>query len=190
MLRLSFIVLGLLFITLFLLSLLPKKIKAIPDEAIKLANAKLILYPQEDEEAVWNFESPKVEYKADNRETVLYDIKNAARRVKGEVDFSIESDKVVIASDDNIWGDHIKAHIVGEKDDPEDDYWLDMSSKNGRQVLINQRSAEFEIPHVKIIGEGSEQVFEDFFIDFALENFRAGGEGTVGYASFELEDNQ
>lgn len=190
MLRLSFIALITVFAILFIVSLLPKTQQKIPDEAIKLADVRLTLYPQEDPEAVWSFKSPAVEYKPESRETTLYNIKDAARRVNDEVDFRIESDKIIIASDDNIWGERIKAQIIGDKDDPDDDFFLNMEAKNGRQVLIDQRQGEFAIPYLQISSEGSKQIYENVFTDFAIEEFRAGGEGTVGYASFEIENSQ
>ncbi len=190
MLRLSFIALISVFAILFIISLLPKTSQTIPDEAIKLANVSLTLYPQEDPNAVWDFKSPSVEYKPESRETVLYNIKDAARRIDDEIDFTIESEKIIIASDDNIWGEKIKAQIIGDKNDPSDDYFLDMEAKNDRQVLINQRQGEFEIPHLQMTSEGSVQIYENVFTDFAIEEFRAGGEGTVGYASFEIENSQ
>ncbi|HHO55595.1 MAG TPA: hypothetical protein ENK21_04345, partial [Trueperaceae bacterium] len=100
MLRLSFIALISVFAILFIISLLPKTSQTIPDEAIKLANVSLTLYPQEDPKAVWDFKSPSVEYKPESRETVLYNIKDAARRIDDEIDFTIESEKIIIASDD------------------------------------------------------------------------------------------
>ena len=190
MLRLSFIALITVFTILFVVSLLPKTKQVIPDEAIKLADVHLTLYPQEDPEAVWDFKSPSVEYKPESRETLLYNIEDAARKLDGEIDFTIESDKIVIASDDNIWGERIKAQIIGDKDDPNDDYFLDMEAKNDRQVLINQRQGEFEIPRLLMTSEGMKQIYENVFTDFAIEEFRAGGEGTVGYASFEIENSQ
>ena len=190
MLRLSFIALICVFAILFVISLLPKTRQAIPDEAIKLAQVSLTLYPQEDPNAIWDFKSPAVEYKPESRETVLYDIKDAARRVDDRIDFTIESDKIIIASDDNIWGEKIKAQIIGDPNDPDDDYYLEMEAKNDRQVLINQRQGEFEIPHLQMTSLGSEQIYENVFTDFAIEEFRAGGAGTVGYASFEIENSQ
>jgi len=187
---LSFITLICVFAILFVISLLPKTRPAIPDEAIKLSKVSLRLYPQEDPDAIWDFKSPTVEYKPESRETVLYDIKDAARRLDDRVDFTIESDKIIIASDDNIWGERIIAHIIGNPNDPDDDYFLEMEAKNGRQVLINQRQGEFEIPHLQMTSLGSEQIYENVFTDFAIEEFRAGGAGTVGYASFEIEDSQ
>lgn len=190
MLRLSFIVLICVFAILFVISLLPKSRQVIPDEAIKLAQVSLRLYPQEDPNAIWDFKSPTVEYKPEGQETVLYDIKDAARRVNDKIDFTIESDKIIIASDDNIWGEKIKAQIIGDPNDPDDDYFLEMEAKNDRQVLINQRQGEFEIPHLQMTSEGSEQIYENVFTDFAIEEFRAGGVDTVGYASFEIDNSQ
>ena len=157
-----------------------------PDATISLASAEVILYPQEDPDAIWYFASPEVQYDPDLRETTLNNIEDGKRTINQETDFTIEAEKVVISSDDNLRGDHILAHIL------EDDSRLDMQSRNGRSVLINQREGNFEIPQgvYTLGGSTEESTLQNMIISFDLESFTAGGEGTIGITKFEIEDRE
>ena len=188
MLRLAFTILAVVIAGLFLVSLLPDAQRIIPDSSIKLEAASVTLYPQEDPEAIWYFASPEVSYNPDTRETTLHTLEDGERSVAGETDFTLESERVTITSDDNLRGEQMLATILYDKDDPEDDWKLAMAARNGRQILINQRSGKFEIPHVDITGDGATITEQNMFIDFALESFESGGEGTVGYSEFEIGD--
>lgn len=169
---------------LFGLSLLPKQARAIPDSIIYLDNAQVVLYPQEDPEAVWYFFSDTVEYNPDLRETTLYNIEEGKRTVNSKTDFTLSSEQVIISSDDNLRGEQLLAHIL------EDDIFLDMRSQQGRQVLINQREGQFEIPHLEMTQEGDFSVFENVRTGFDLASFEAGGAGTVGYNQFAIQGKE
>lgn len=182
MLRFSLIALVGIIGLLFGLSLLPKQGRAIPDATIELAQAEVFLYPQEDPEAVWHFSSPEVQYDPDLRETTLNNIEDGKRMVAEKTDFTLEAEQVVISSDDNLRGDHLLAHIL------EDDIYLDMTAKDGLQVLINQREGKFEIPHLEMTQANDATTYEKVRTAFDLEDFSAGGEGTIGYNKFEIED--
>lgn len=184
MLRFALIALAAVITLLFVVSLLPKQSRAIPDSSISLENATVTLYPQEDPEAIWFFSSPEVSYDPDIRETTLKNIEDGKRTVASETDFTLEADEVTISNDDNLRGEHIIATII------EDDIRLDMTGQDSRQVLINQREGSFEIPHLEMTQENDLSVFENVRTDFDLADFQAGGEGTVGYNQFELEDRK
>jgi hypothetical protein len=181
-LRFSLIALVVVIGLLFALSLLPKQGRAIPDATIQLAKAEIILYPQEDPEAIWYFSSPEVQYDPDIRETTLNNIKDGKRVLVGKTDFTLEAEQVIISSDDNLRGDHLLAHIL------EDDIYLDMTAKDSLQVLINQREGKFEIPHLEMTQANDATTYERVRTAFDLEDFSAGGEGTIGYNKFEIED--
>ncbi|MGL4611629.1 MAG: hypothetical protein ACRCYY_18445 [Trueperaceae bacterium] len=183
MLRYALIVLGSVLVLLVGLSLLPQRRAFIPDATIELQEATVTLYPQQDEEAVWTFSSPVVEYNPDNRDTTLNKVTDGKRIVQGETDFTLESEKVTISSDDNLRGDKIVVRLM------EEETTLDMQSKDGRQVQINQTTGEFEIPRVEMSGK-SRGMRENMYIAFDLRKARSGGPGTVGYSEFELADRK
>jgi hypothetical protein len=183
-LRYAFIALAFVLVLLLVLSLLPQRRAVIPDSTIDLQDATVTLYPQQDQDAVWTFSSPTVEYNPDTRDTTLFKVQDGKRTVNGETDFTLESEEVTISSDDNLRGNKIVVHLIDE------DTTLDMQAKGDRQVLINQSTGQFEIPKVNLSGEIRGE-YENMFISFDLQQFNAGGAGTVGYSEFDLaERNQ
>ncbi len=182
MLRFALIALVVIITALFGLSLLPQQLRDIPDATINLENTRVILYPQEDPDAVWFFSSPSVSYDPDIRETTLNNIEDGERVVSNETDFTLAAEKVVISSDDNLRGDSLFVHII------EEDYDLDMTSKNNRQVIINQREGQFDIPRAEVTGEGELCIYENMRISFDLESFESGGEGSTFRCELEIVD--
>jgi hypothetical protein len=183
MLRLAIITLAVVVGVLLLVSLLPKAPRVIPDSTIHLENTTLTLYPQEDPDAVWFFNSPTVEYNPDSRETTLFKVQDGKRTVNDETDFTLESEKVTIGSDDNMYGERIAVYI------PDGDYDLDMQSKDGSQVFINQSAGEFEVPRLDMTSGSDTSTYERVRMSFDIESFSAGGEGTVGYSQFEIGES-
>jgi hypothetical protein len=178
-LRYAFIALAFVLVLLVVLSLLPQNRAVIPDSTIDLQNAKVVLYPQQDQDAVWRFSSPTVEYNPDSRDTTLFNVQDGERVENGETDFTLESPQVTISNDDNLRGDKIVVDIAN------DDITVDMQSKGDTQVVIDQAQAKFIVPYVKLSGE-IEGEFENFVSDFEIRKFTSGGPGTVGYSQFEL----
>ena len=179
MLRYAFIALAFVLVLLVILSLLPQNRAVIPDSTIDLQNAKVVLYPQQDQDAVWRFSSPRVEYNPDSRDTTLFDVQDGERVENGETDFTLESPQVTISNDDNLRGDKIVVNLLQEETT------LDMQSKADRQVLINQSTGQFEIPYVEMSGKNRGKR-ENAYIDFDLRRIKSGGAGTVGYSEFDL----
>jgi hypothetical protein len=182
-LRYAFIALAFVLVLLVVLSLLPQRRAVIPDSTIDLQDATVTLYPQQDQDAVWTFSSPTVEYNPDTRDTTLYKVQDGRRIVNGETDFTLESEQVTISSDDNLRGDKIVVRLL------EEETTLDMQSKGDRQVLINQSTGQFEIPYVKLSGDIRGE-YENMYISFDLRKFNSGGAGTVGYSEFDLADRE
>jgi hypothetical protein len=178
-LRTAIITLAVVVGLLLMVSLLPKKPRVIPDSTIDLQNTTLTLYPQEDPQAVWFFNSPNVEYNPDSRETTLFNVQDGKRVVEDETDFTLESEKVTIGSDDNMYGDNIFVSLIEEETN------LDMQSKDGRMVFINQSQGQFEIPRVELSGD-IRGIKENMYIGFDLRKFTAGGVGTVGITEFDI----
>lgn len=183
MLRYAFLALAAVLVLLVVLSLLPQRRPVIPDTTIDLQNAQVTLYPQQDQDAVWTFSSPNVEYNPDTRDTTLYKVQDGKRIENGKTDFTLESEQVTIGSNDDLRGDKIIVNLLEEKTT------LDMQAKNGNQVLINQATGQFEIPYVQMSGD-MRGVRENMYIDFDLRRTRSGGAGTVGYSEFDLADRE
>jgi hypothetical protein len=182
-LRLAFIIFAAFVVVLLGLSLLPERAREIPDSAIRLQSTTLTLYPQSDPEAVWRFASPDVLYQPESRETTLRNLNNGERIKNGELDFTVSAEALTIGADDNIRSNALEVHLI------EADWFMTMEARAERQVLIDQGGATFEIPRVAIRGEGIDGVYENMFISFDLTNFTSGGEGTVGYSTFDLDGN-
>lgn len=183
MLRIALIAFAVCVVVLLGLSLLPERLREIPDSAIRLQSTTLTLYPQSDPEAVWRFTSPDVTYQPESRETTLRSIHEGERIKNGELDFTVTAEALTIGADDNIRSTALEVHLI-------DAGWhMAMEARADRQVLINQSGGTFEIPRVAIRGEGIDGVYENMVISFDLTNFTSGGEGTVGYSTFDLGDN-
>jgi len=161
-------------------ALLPQRERQLPSSMLSLSTTHVTLYPQADPRAVWTFAAPEVEYDPDRRETTLLDLSDGRRVVDGSTDFTLTSDRIVIDNQDNLRGDHIRAHLIREDAD------LDMVAKGGREVLIDQRRGRFEVPRVTLSSAEGSSVFEDMRISFDLTEFEAGGPGTVGYSEFKV----
>lgn len=177
--RLALLALALVLVALLVIALLPQHRAAVPDATIDLHDASVTLYPSADPQAVWAFEAPDVTYDPATQDTTLLDITDGRRMVDGKTDFTLASDRVVIDANDDLHGQHIQAHLVS------DDVDLDMVGRNGRQVLIDQRHGQFQVPRVTVTDpESNKAVFEDMRIGFDFTTFEAGGPGTVGYGTF------
>jgi len=167
---------------LIVIALIPEGERVVPNSTIELSDAQLILYPQADPDAVWSFKAPSVEYEPGVRETTLLNIEDGRRTENGETDFTLESERTTIDSDDNLRGEKIDIHLL------EEDWDLDMQAKNGQLVLIRQREGVFEVPYLSWVGDGGNGINENMTISFDLTQFSSGGEGTVGISEFELDD--
>ena len=179
MLRLAILLFLVIIGLLFGLSFLPDSQRAVPDATIKLSDATITLFPQEDPEAIWYFSSPNVNYDPDLRETTLFNVHDGKRTLVGKTDFTLESDEVTISGDDNLYGNKIVVSLIEEATT------LDMQAKEGRQVLINQSQGQFEIPRVELSGD-MRGIKENMYISFDLRKFSAGGPGTVGITEFDI----
>lgn len=180
MLRVALIAFAALLALLVGLSLLPERARELPDSAIALQGVALVLYPQSDPQALWRFRAPEVRYAPASRETTLHQLELGERWVDGALDFTVQAERLTIGADDNLRGEALEVELV-------DAGWqLSMAARAGRQVLIDQARGVFEIPRVEIRGEGIEGVYENMVISFDLTEFTAGGEGTVGFSTFEL----
>ncbi len=179
MLRLATIVFTAVVIALLAVSLLPARTRTIPERLIQLGEVNLTLYPQADPEAVWSFSAKKVDYLPQSRETTLYDIADSQRVIKGEVDFTLESELLTIDSQENLRGEQMSVHLI------EANWDLDMQARDERQVLIDQRRGKFEVPLLLYSGDGiQESRDENVRMNFDLTDFEAGGPSSIGYNRF------
>ena len=180
MLKLALIALGAVTALLLALALWPQGERRVPESRIQLSDTAVTLYPRADPAAVWRFDAPEVAYDPESRETTLYRITDGARLEDGETDFTLHSEEITIDSEDNLRGDALTARLAAEETD------LAMSAKFGRQVFINQAAGHFEIPHLELSDAYGDGTYENMRISFDLQEFSAGGPGTVGYSAFEI----
>ena len=184
MFRLALLALGLTVVVLVALSLLPQRKQATPGGTIALSDARVTLYPQADPQAVWHFAAEQVDYEPDVQETVLHDIKDAERTVGGKTDFTLASKRLVIDAQENLRGQRLEVYI------PEAKWTLDMRSKPGTPVFIDQQEGRFSAPFLDISGPDISSRAQDAGMDFDLKNFTSGGEGTQNSDSFRDNADQ
>lgn len=166
---------------LVVLALLPERRATLPDQQIKLSDARITLYPQADQEAVWRFEAPIAEYDPEQGHSVLYDIDEGRREVGGEVDFTVASERLTIDREDDILGALVFAYLV------ETGECLTMQGSEEEPVLIDQREGVFVVPVLEISGPSwGETRLERMRVSFDLEDFEGGGEGTVTRTEFRV----
>ena len=183
MLRFAILAFSIFIVGLTVLSLLPEKEELTPDTTIKLQKTRLTLYPQADEEAIWEFEVGDVNYRPESREAELNSVDNGSRTVNEEVDFTLKSDQLVIDSADNIRGEALSIHLVDA------DWDLEMFAKEGRQVLIDQNQGRFEAPIMHLLDDSDKSVMGNVSTKFDLTDFTDGGPDTIGYTTFRYDLN-
>lgn len=165
------------------LALMPGEEGEAPDSRIRLTEADVALYPSSDADATWSFEAPEVYYDPDAGETTLLRVQDGERRVDGEVDFTLRSERLVIDRNDDLRSPEMFVHLI------EDDLDVTMVGREQRQVFVDQRSGRFEVPHITLVGEDfGESVYEDMRVSFDFTDFEAGGPGTVGHSEFLIEE--
>ncbi len=165
------------------LSLRPGPQRAAVRDEIRLENAQVRLFPASDAEAAWRFAAPEVSYDPGARETTLLRIEDGERRVADEVDFTLAAERLVIGRDDDLRSERMDVHLV------EDDLDVEMEGAGDRQVRVDQDEGRFEVPRIRIFGEGfGESTYQDMRVSFDFTDFQAGGPGTVGYSEFELDE--
>lgn len=160
-------------------SLLPDRGRELPDATIVLGDARVVLVPTADPDAVWTFSAPEARFDPDSESTELRRVEDGARTVQGVVDFTLRADRLVIDRRDDLVTDRLDAHLVA------DGWDVLMEGRAGRNVLVRQDEGRFEVPHVEIRGDGiGESVYQDMRISFDFTDFVAGGPGTVGTSAF------
>lgn len=164
---------------LFALSLLPDRRPELPDATIALTNARVVLLPEADPQAVWTFSAPSARFDPDRDTTELFAVEDGERRVDGVLDFTLRAERLVIDRRDDLITERLEAHLVA------DDWDVVMEGRGDRNVLVRQDAGRFEVPHVEITGEGiGRSVYQDMRITFDFTDFQAGGPGTVGTSAF------
>jgi len=182
-LRIALFAMSLLLAGLIGLTLMPRTEQTVPAATITLLSPSLTLYPQADAAAVWHFDAEQAQYDPNARETVLETISEGERVENGEVDFTLEADRVTIDRRDNLRSDAMFVHLL------DSNWYLDMVAKADRQVLIDQSRGKFEVPQLTYTGDGiGESRDENVRMNFDLTDFEAGGPDTIGYNTFR-DDN-
>lgn len=175
--------LGAVLLILLALALGPRAERPEVREDIVLEDAVVRLFPASDPDAVWRFEAPVASYDPAARETTLNRIEDGERRVDDEVDFTLGSDRLVIGRDDDLRSARMDVHLVA------DDLDVEMEGVEGRQVRVDQEAGRFEVPRIRIFGEGfGESRYQEMSVSFDFTDFDAGGPDTIGYSEFELDE--
>lgn len=183
MIRIALYALAVVVAALIALALLPERERQVPGVEIDLMGVTLILYPEADPGAVWRFVAPEVSYDPQRSETTLYRIEDGARSEGGEDDFLLWSERIVIDDRDDLRGDLVYAYLLDSEE------CLTMRGDEEEPVLIDQRRGRFEVPQMRIQGEGlgDDFVWPQVSADFDLQDFQAGGMGTTIVNEFEVD---
>ncbi len=153
------------------------------DDRIVLESASVRLFPRSDPEAVWQFEAPVVRYDLASSEASLEPVREGSRSVGGRVDFRLSAPSITVRSNDDLRANTLNVFLV------EDDLNVDLRASDERQVLVDHRAGRFEVPSLRMHGEGfGESRYEDVTTNFDFTEFEAGGPGTVGFSRFEVEE--
>lgn len=179
MTRAALIALAVVVLGLVGISLLPDRRPELPDATIVLDDARVLLLPAADPDAVWTFTAPTARFDPDAESTELLGVEDGARTVGDVVDFTLRSGRLVIDRRDDLVAERLEAHLVA------DGWDVVMEGRAGRNVLVRQDAGRFEVPHVEISGDGiGDSVYQDMRISFDFTDFVAGGPGTVGTSAF------
>jgi hypothetical protein len=167
---------------LVILAILPERERTLPDQRILLENARVTLYPEADQQAVWRFEAPEASYDPERGESTLLRIEDGRREVGGDVDFTVASERLVINRRDDLLGELVFAYLV------ETGECLTMQGSPEAPVLIDQRRGMFDVPVLTITGPswGDDTRLERMRVSFDLQQFDAGGAGTTTIAEFRV----
>ena len=171
-------------ILLVALTLLPEESQVMPDEQVRLHDARVVLYPRADTEAIWYFGSPEVSYSPADGTAMLTDLSDGRRTVAGETDFTLHASALLIDASDNLSGEQLTVHLL------QNDECLLMLAQGGEDVVINQDEGLFLVPllHIEGAAWGNDNQWQRVRASFDLEQFSAGGPGTVTVNEFLAGD--
>lgn len=168
------------------LTLLPEETQVLPDEQVRLHGARVVLYPRADTEAIWYFGSPEVGYSPADGTAMLTDLSDGRRTVAGETDFTLHASELLIDASDNLSGEQLTVHLL------QNDECLLMLAQGGEEVVINQDEGLFLVPllHIEGAAWGNDNQWQRVRASFDLEQFSAGGPGTVTVNEFLAGEGQ
>ncbi len=165
---------------LVIIALQPAEPPSVPAGTVLLRDATVALYPRADEGAVWYFASPDVVYDPDSGMSTLNDLSDGRRTVRGETDFTLDSERLVIDADDNLRGELIFAELQATGE------CLSMLAAEGEEIVVDQRAGVFRVPEMRIDGPswGTGSQWQRVTASFDLSDFTAGGPGTATVNEF------
>ena len=165
---------------LVIIALQPAEPPSVPAGTVLLRDATVALYPRADAEAVWRFASPQVDYSPDSSTSLLRSLSDGRRMVDGETDFTLAADELLIDSSDNLRSERLTVNLLQSGE------CLTMLADGSDQVVIDQGSGLFRVPQLHIAGPawGSDNSWQRVEASFDLEEFSAGGPGTLTVNEF------
>ncbi len=151
-----------------------------PPAEVLLNEVTVALYPRADAEAVWRFASPQVDYSPDSSTSLLRSLSDGRRMVDGETDFTLAADELLIDSSENLRSERLTVNLLQSGE------CLTMLADGSDQVVIDQGSGLFRVPQLHIAGPawGSDNSWQRVEASFDLEEFSAGGPGTLTVNEF------
>lgn len=173
-------------VLLIALALQPGGQQELPAEGVLLQSATVVMYPRADQDAIWHFASPEVEYSPDSSTSVLSGLSDGRRTVGGETDFTLDADELLIDSNENLRGEQLFVNLLASGE------CLTMLADGSDQVVIEQSSGLFRVPLLHISGPawGSDNQWQQVEASFDLEEFSAGGPGTFTVNEFLAGEGQ
>lgn len=180
MLRAVLVIFTLVVGVLVTLALQPDQAVSIPDPDIHLRGAAVRLHPRADADAVWLFAAPEATYTPDSGVSVLKELSDGRRTLEGQTDFTVAAAELLIDSRDNLRGDRLLIGLTATGE------CLTMLGTGDDQVVIDQADGRFLVPLLHINGPswGSDNSWQKVNASFDLEDFSAGGPGTVTVNEF------
>ncbi|AFZ68459.1 hypothetical protein [Deinococcus peraridilitoris] len=102
MLKYSWLALGVLLAFGVIVALLPEGEQARSQPGVTLSGVNLRLYPQQDQEAEWRFRAQDISFDPLSGETEIVKPTKGERLLRGKLDMTISTERLVIDSSDNL----------------------------------------------------------------------------------------
>ncbi len=110
---------------------------------VTLEGVKLELYPAADPDATWFFQAKEVRYNPETRESTINNLERGKRIVKNELDSTIQTESIVIDSQDNIRTQQAEIYVL------KNCIRVKLGKASGIQVFIDQNQG-YRAPYADV----------------------------------------